>query len=87
MSEGRGKVLAVRAMPGANCSSVGSVVDLLFVAGVVGAALLVTVTATLDDEARRRDADVPPPNGDDGTDADAKATDGPGANAKATDGA
>lgn len=51
-SEGEGRVLAVRALPGANCSSVGSVIDLLFVAGVAGGALLVAVTAAL------RDAEV-----------------------------
>ncbi len=53
MTAPRGKVLMVRPMPGANCSSVGSVVDLLFASGVVGAALLVAVTATLDDEIDR----------------------------------
>ena len=38
----------VRPSGGANCSSVGSVVDLLFAAGAVGGALLVAVTAALD---------------------------------------
>lgn len=41
--------LVVRPSGGANCSSVGSVVDLLFVAGTLGGALLVAVTAALDD--------------------------------------
>lgn len=39
----------VRPSGGANCSSVGSVVDLLFVAGTLGGALLVAVTAALDE--------------------------------------
>jgi hypothetical protein len=58
--EGPGRVLAVRALPGANCSSVGSVIDLLFATGVVAGALLVAVDAAL---AARADApadDDPP---------------------------
>ncbi|MCS6898972.1 MAG: hypothetical protein RMJ98_04860 [Myxococcales bacterium] len=39
----------VRSLGGANCSSVGSVVDLLFVTGTLGGALLVAVTAALDE--------------------------------------
>jgi hypothetical protein len=39
----------VRPSGGANCSSVGSVIDLLFVAGTLGGALLVAVTAALDE--------------------------------------
>ena len=46
-ADDEGRVLAIRALPGANCSSVGSVIDLLFVAGVAGGALLVAVTAAL----------------------------------------
>ena len=42
-------VLVVRPAGGANCSSVGSVVDLLFVTGALGGALLVAITAALDD--------------------------------------
>ncbi len=38
-------VLAVRPLPGANCSSVGSVVDMLFVAGVVVSSVAVAVAA------------------------------------------
>ncbi|MCC6644013.1 MAG: hypothetical protein IT374_00360 [Polyangiaceae bacterium] len=38
-------VLAVRPLPGANCSSVGSVVDMLFVAGVVASSVAVAVAA------------------------------------------
>jgi hypothetical protein len=40
-------VLVVRPGRGANCSSVGSVVDMLFVAGVAGGALLLAVNAAL----------------------------------------
>jgi hypothetical protein len=45
--DGKGRVIAVRALPGANCSSVGSVIDLLFATGVVAGALLVAVDAAL----------------------------------------
>lgn len=38
-------VLAVRPLPGANCSSVGSVVDMLFVAGIVASSVAVAVAA------------------------------------------
>lgn len=38
-------VLSVRALPGANCSSVGSVVDMLFVAGVLASAVTVALAA------------------------------------------
>lgn len=38
-------VIAVRPLPGANCSSVGSVVDMLFVAGVVASSIVVAVAA------------------------------------------
>ncbi|HEU4411769.1 MAG TPA: hypothetical protein VFS43_41390 [Polyangiaceae bacterium] len=41
-------VLVVRPGRGANCSSIGSVVDVLFGAGVVGGALIVAVTAWLE---------------------------------------
>ena len=43
-------VLAVRALPGANCSSVGSVIDLLFAAGTVSGVLLLAVTVALSQE-------------------------------------
>jgi len=38
-------VLAVRLGPGANCSSIGSVVDILFVSATVGGALLAALAA------------------------------------------
>ena len=40
-------VLAVRRGPGANCSSIGSVVDVLFGAAVVGGALYALIAASL----------------------------------------
>lgn len=44
-------VLAVRAGPGANCSSIGSVVDMLFAAAVAAGVLYVGVAASLGDRA------------------------------------
>jgi hypothetical protein len=44
-------VLAVRRGPGANCSSIGSVVDLLFGAAVVGGAIWAGILASLRDVA------------------------------------
>jgi hypothetical protein len=41
------EILVVRRGPGANCSSVGSVLDILFVSAAVGGAILVGVTAAL----------------------------------------
>lgn len=43
-------VLAVREGPSANCSSIGSVVDTLFVAATVGGALFVAVAAAVERE-------------------------------------
>ncbi len=40
-------VRCVRPGPGANCSSIGSVIDVLFVAGALGGAALVAITAAL----------------------------------------
>jgi hypothetical protein len=42
-------VLPVRAGPGANCSSIGSVVDMLFAAAVAAGVLYVGVAASLGD--------------------------------------
>ena len=50
-------VLAVRAGHGANCSSVGSAIDLLFAGSLGAAAILVAVTAAL---AQRETSSVPP---------------------------
>jgi len=44
-------VLRVRAGHGANCSSIGSVIDLLFATATVGGALYAALSATLADEA------------------------------------
>lgn len=46
-------VLVVRPGRGANCSSVGSVVDMLFVAGAAGGALLVALQALAGDDPPR----------------------------------
>lgn len=46
--EKRAEPLAIRPAGGGNCSSVGSVVDMLFLAGTLGGALLVAVNAALD---------------------------------------
>lgn len=40
-------VLVVRRGPGANCSSIGSAVEMLFLSATAGAALLSAVTAAL----------------------------------------
>lgn len=56
-------VLVVRRGPGANCSSIGSAVEMLFLSATVGTALLAAVAAALDppdDDAPDPD-DAPPP--------------------------
>lgn len=45
-------VLAIRRGPGANCSSIGSVIDILFVSAAVGGTLLVALAAAMDPRAR-----------------------------------
>lgn len=55
-----GEVLSVRFGRSANCSSVGSVVDVLFVSSVVGTALLAALAVTL----RSAGGDPPRPEGD-----------------------
>lgn len=67
-------ILAVRAGHGANCSSVGSVVDLLFAASVGAGALLVAITAALA-ERENAGASTHPPSAGDG--AAGQPTDGP----------
>jgi hypothetical protein len=60
-------VRAVRLGHGANCSSVGSVVDTLFLGAVVGGAIFAAICAALRDEPVRvvaspgADDDAPPP--------------------------
>ena len=51
---------AVRLGHGANCSSVGSVIDTLFVGAVVGSALFAAVCAALNDEPLRVVGSEPP---------------------------
>ena len=57
--ETKGRVLRVREGHGANCSSIGSVVDMLFATAVVGGALFAAVAAAM----AREDVKViePPP--------------------------
>ncbi len=56
-------VLVIRRGPGANCSSIGSAVEMLFLSAAVGAAVLAAVVAAIR-PARpaepERDARVPP---------------------------
>jgi hypothetical protein len=43
-------VIAVRVGHGANCSSIGSVIDTLFVSAAVGGAILAAILAAMKDE-------------------------------------
>lgn len=56
-------ILAVRRGPGANCSSIGSAVEMLFLSAAAGVAIVAAVSAALkpsyDDDAP---AETPPPN-------------------------
>jgi hypothetical protein len=53
-------VLAVRLGHGANCSSIGSVIDTLFVTAVVGSAIFAAVLAAMKrEEVRVHDEDQP----------------------------
>ncbi|MDO9016431.1 MAG: hypothetical protein Q8S73_10620 [Deltaproteobacteria bacterium] len=58
-------VLVVRRGPGANCSSIGSAVEMLFLSATVGTAILAAVAAALDprddDEPDDPDEPAPPP--------------------------
>lgn len=54
-------ILVVRAGPGANCSSIGSAVEMLFLSATVGAAVLLAVSAALKPEPPSTDA-PPSPN-------------------------
>lgn len=53
-------IRAVRLGHGANCSSVGSVIDTLFLSAAVGSAIFVAVCAAIDDEAPK--SALPPPS-------------------------
>lgn len=52
-------VLAVRFGPGANCSSIGSVVDILFVTATVGGAILTALASLSHPKAARDEAPAP----------------------------
>lgn len=52
-------VIAVRFGPGANCSSIGSVVDILFVSATLGGALLTTFAALSSPKAKPTPAPSP----------------------------
>lgn len=54
-------VLVVRRGPGANCSSIGSAVEMLFLSATVGTAILSAVAAALDpkDDDGEADPDEP----------------------------
>ena len=57
-------VLVVHRGPGANCSSIGSAVEMLFLSATLGTALLAAVAASLDpkdDEPDEPDEPAPPP--------------------------
>jgi hypothetical protein len=53
-------VLAVRPGPGANCSSIGSVIDILFVAGMTAGAVAAALAAALPTEPEAG-PEAPPP--------------------------
>lgn len=46
-------VLAVRAGPGANCSSIGSVIDLLFGTAVLAGVVYAAIAASLPDREKK----------------------------------
>lgn len=55
-------VLVVRRGPGANCSSIGSAVEMLFLSATAGTAILAAVAAALDPKDDEPDEpDEPPP--------------------------
>ncbi len=57
-------VLVVRRGPGANCSSIGSAVEMLFLSATLGTAILAAVAASLDpkdDEPDEPDEPAPEP--------------------------
>jgi hypothetical protein len=60
-------VRVIRLGHGANCSSIGSVVDTLFVSAVVGGAVIAAVLAALKKEAIAAEAPKPPDPTEEGT--------------------
>jgi hypothetical protein len=63
-------ILVIRRGPGANCSSIGSAVEMLFLSAAVGAAVLAAVVAALKPRAEEATPAEPPaspsPPGDTG---------------------
>ncbi len=57
-------VLAVRVGPGANCSSAGSAIDILFYGSVIASALAVALAAALPVRERQRLAEEKPDRSD-----------------------
>ena len=58
-------ILVLRRGPGANCSSIGSALDLLFLSAVAGGAALAAVAAAFGPRPRPESADsAPPPSSD-----------------------
>lgn len=57
-------VLAVRVGPGANCSSAGSAIDILFYGSVIASALAVALAAALPPRARTESPADKPTNDD-----------------------
>jgi hypothetical protein len=60
----------VRIGHGANCSSVGSVIDTLFASAVIGGAIFAAIAAALGTEKITVVGEKPPPEKTDGTDID-----------------
>ena len=58
-ADGDDGILVVRRGPGANCSSIGSAVEMLFLSATIGTAILAAVAASLDP--RDDDPDDEPP--------------------------
>jgi len=54
-------VLVVRRGPGANCSSIGSAVEMLFLSATLGTAILAAVAASLDPKDEPDEPDEPAP--------------------------
>lgn len=55
------RVLSVHLGQSANCSSIGSVIDVLFVSGVAGTALLAAFAVLLRDKKKEGDEQKPAP--------------------------
>jgi hypothetical protein len=64
-------VRVVRLGHGANCSSLGSVVDMLFASAVVGGALFAAIASALEDEAVTKVVPPVPETNDEEPDGDA----------------